>query len=506
MRSWMIGLGVVGWLIATAACSASAFIGARQFQVSSVESGLLLPDLPNFSEPRATATIPPEVIAQNPTAAPAATSASISATDTVPTPAEIERQTQTDGVQSAEAPPVTDDNALVRGALQSVGPRKITVLLMGIDQRSAVESADTEYFRTDTMIVVQIDPIRRTAGMLSIPRDLYVPIPGFAESRINTANVLGDSGGYPGGGPALVMKTIEENLGLTVDYYVLVNFDVFLTVVDTVAPNGVEVCIPEEIYDPFYPDEGYGFIEVRFEAGCQRLNAERLLQYARTRKTEGSDFDRSRRQQQVILAVQDEVVSAGGITNLVTRAPALWQQLGDNLRTDMTLEQALDLALIATTIDRDNVQTAQINNLHVTFAKDADGNDILIPVPASISLLIQDTFNAQADMTIDEIRARAADENASIIVLNNTTITGLAGSTREWLGTQGVAVTTVGNTENPDNTQTIIKDYTGNPWTARFLADTMGIPRDRILAGTDGQTSEDIAILVGPDAEEIIAQ
>jgi LCP family protein required for cell wall assembly len=494
----MIGLGVVGWLVATVACSAFAFIGARQFQVSSVESGLLLPDLPSFSASRPTATLPPEVIAQSATATPESVAVAASPDAAMPT-------AQPSDVPQVE-PTVLDDNALVRGALQDVGPRKIRVLLMGIDQRSAVESADTEYFRTDTMIVVQIDPVRRTAGMISIPRDLYVPIPGFTESRINNANVLGDSGGYPGGGPALAMKTIEENLGIDIDHYALVNFDVFLTVVDTVAPNGVEVCIPEEIYDPYYPDEGYGFIEVRFEPGCQRLNAERLLQYARTRKTEGSDFDRSRRQQQVLLAVQEEVVSAGGITNLVTRAPALWQQLGDNLRTDMTLEEAIDLALIATTIDRDNVQTAQINNLHVTFAKDEDGNDILIPVPASISLLIQDTFNTQADMTLDDIRQRAADESASIIVLNNTSITGLAGSTRDWLSAQGVTVSSVGNTDNPDNTNTVIKDYTGNPWTARFLADTMGIPRERILAGTDGQTSEDIAIVIGPDAEDIIAQ
>jgi anionic cell wall polymer biosynthesis LytR-Cps2A-Psr (LCP) family protein len=290
-------------------------------------------------------------------------------------------------------------------------------------------------------------------------------------------------------------------LGIEIDNYVLVNFDVFLRVVDTVAPNGVEVCVPQAIYDPFYPDEGYGFIEVRFDAGCQRLDSTRLLQYARTRKTEGSDFDRARRQQQVIIAVQQQVVSAGGITNLVTRAPALWQELGSNLRTDMPFETALDLALVSTTIDSDNVQTAQINNLHVQFAKDDDENDILIPVPASISELVQSTFNNAGNLSTDDIRERAAAEGASVIVLNNTTTTGLASTIRERLNAGGIGVVTVGNTQNPDNTNTIIKDYTGNPWTARLIADTLGIPRESIVAGTDGLTSEDIAIVAGPDLQ-----
>ncbi|MGV2435109.1 MAG UNVERIFIED_CONTAM: LCP family protein [Anaerolineae bacterium] len=112
------------------------------------------------------------------------------------------------------------------------------MLLLGIDQRSAVESSGTEFFRTDTMMLVQIDPIRRTAGMLSLPRDLYVEIPGFKKGRINTANYLGDSNRLPIGGTGLAMETIKANFGMDVDYYVLVNFDVFTTVVDTCFPMG----------------------------------------------------------------------------------------------------------------------------------------------------------------------------------------------------------------------------------------------------------------------------
>lgn len=501
MRGWIVGLSIFGWLVMTAVCSVGAFVSARQLQLSTVDSGLQLPEL-NVRNVRPTATVASTTIAELATPALESTAAPTQSVDTTDV---VAQSTPTNAVEAE--PTAQTENALVRGALQRTGPRKVNILLLGIDQRSAVESAETEFFRTDTMIVLQLDPVRRTAAMLSIPRDLYVPIPTATEARINTANVLGDTGGYPGGGPALAMKTVEENLGLELDHYVLVNFDVFLTVVDTVAANGVEVCIPESIYDPFFPDEGYGFIEVRFDAGCQRLDSTQLLQYARTRKTQGSDFDRARRQQQVILAVQREVVSAGGIVNLAANAPSLWQQLGANLRTDLTFEEALDLALIATTIDTESVQTGTINNLHTTFAKAEDGSDILIPVPASISALIQDTFNSGgATMTAEDLRARADEESASVIVLNNTTVTGLAGSTRDWLNARGVAVTTVGNTQNPDNSDTVIRDYTGNPWTARLIADTLGIPRERILPGTDGQTSEDIAVLIGSDIQGIIGQ
>jgi anionic cell wall polymer biosynthesis LytR-Cps2A-Psr (LCP) family protein len=115
--------------------------------------------------------------------------------------------------------------------------------------------------------------------------------------------------------------------------------------------------VQESIYDDHYPDEGYGTIVVSFDPGCQALNSERLLQYARTRATQGSDFDRARRQQEVITAVQDQLVSAGGLATLVARAPVLWAEVSQNLRTDLTFEEALDLALIVSTIERDAITT-----------------------------------------------------------------------------------------------------------------------------------------------------
>lgn len=381
-------------------------------------------------------------------------------------------------------------------------PRRISILLMGIDQRSGVEEAGP--FRTDTMMLVSIDPVRKTAGVLSIPRDLWVTIPGFQPGRINTANSLGDTSAYPGGGPALAAATVQENLGIRVEKYILVNFDVFTQIVNTIAPAGVEVCPTEVIDDPDYPDAGYGTIAVYFELGCQRLEAERLLQYARTRATYGGDFDRARRQQEVLRAIQNEVLSAGGIVNFIGQIPTLWDQLTGNFRTNLSLDEITRLAFLAQDISRDDIQFGVIDNLYVNLVTTNLGDQVLVPKGDSIRFLVQQVFNAQQELTLADLRTRADAEAASIVVYNNTDIAGLAAQTRDWLASRQVTVDAIGNPEQITNTPTLIRDYTGNPWTARYLAALMGLPADRVQPGGDGATAHDVMIVVGTDIQPIL--
>src|SRR5206468_3630673 len=104
-------------------------------------------------------------------------------------------------------------------------------------------------------------------GVLNVPRDLWVSIPGFQTARINTAYETGEAFDYPGGGSALALDTLSQNLGINVENYVLINFTVFTTVVSTLAPNGIEICVTDTIDDPYYPDAGNGFIHVHFDPG-----------------------------------------------------------------------------------------------------------------------------------------------------------------------------------------------------------------------------------------------
>lgn len=266
-------------------------------------------------------------------------------------------------------------------------PRRVTILLLGIDQRAGESGS----FPTDTMILVSLDPVGKTAAILSIPRDLWVEIPGISQpGRINTANILGDEINYPGGGgPMLASKTVERTLGVRVDYFMLINFEVFMTLVDAVGP--VEVCPPEPIDDDRYPDGSYGYITIHFDAGCQELDAEKLLQYARTRHG-NSDISRSSRQQEVILALRKKVLSAGGVTALIPKAPDLWSSMQANIRTNITLEDLIRLGLKAEEISSENIRQGQITFEEVLTGTGPDGEEILTPIPTDIRLLMQDLF------------------------------------------------------------------------------------------------------------------
>ncbi len=384
-------------------------------------------------------------------------------------------------------------------------PSRRTILLMGIDERTGF--TDERAYRSDTLMLVHIDPIRKRVGILSIPRDMYVSIPGFAQNqRINTANYLGDLNDYPGGGgPALAAETIRQTFGIRVDNYVRINFDVFTVLVDTLAPNGIEVCPTTVIDDPKYPDEGFGIRPIRFEPGCQRLNSERLLQYARTRATQGGDFDRARRQQEVLKSAQAEFLSLGGIVNFVGQIPTVYNALADSIKTDLTLDELIGLARLAGEIPRENITTGVIDNRYVTLAVDPTGADVLVPNIGAIRGLIQEIFNPQPPKTLAELRTLAEQEQATIAVYNSTSIGGLASQTRDWLASQQVQVASVGNMPTPDEGVLRIRDYTGKRWTARYLAALMGLPEERIEVGTDGLVSQDILIVVGTDVQPLLA-
>lgn len=485
---WLFAVSVLALVGATALCSVVAYGMARQFAVDAAERGIdtaaISFDLSQLSAPTKTPM-------------PAPTS----------TPLPEPTATPETGVEvTPEEPTATATPDPLAGIPELQDPTRKTILLLGIDQRTAVDTETA--FRSDTIMLINVDPVRKRVGLLSIPRDMYVSIPGYTQNqRINTANYLGDLNDYPGGGgPALAAETIRQTFGIRVDNYVRINFDVFETLVDTLAPNGIEVCPTETINDPTYPDAGYGMIHVHFDPGCQRLNATRLLQYARTRKTQGGDFDRARRQQEVLKAAQAEFLSLGGIANFFVQAPALYNTLIDSISTNMSLEEIIALARLAGEIPRENITSGVIDTNYVTFAKDPTGADVLVPIISDIRVLIQDVFNPQPQRTIAELRTLAEAENANITVYNGTDIAGLASDTRDWLISQQVPRVnpSAGNLPVPDNGLTRIRNYTGKRRTAQYLAALLGIPEERIETGTDGITSADILVIAGSDIRPLL--
>ncbi len=185
------------------------------------------------------------------------------------------------------------------------GASRVNVLFIGLDYRDW--EAGTDASRTDTMILLTIDPKTKTAGMLSIPRDLWVHIPGFTHGKINTAYYLGEVYNYPGGGPALAMETVEHFLGVPIDYYAQVDFITFIHLIDEI--GGITVTVDEAIklYPLDYPDFT-SFTSKTLEPGTYTLPGNYSLAYARARNSEGGDFDRAYRQQQLIMGIRSQIL------------------------------------------------------------------------------------------------------------------------------------------------------------------------------------------------------
>ncbi len=377
------------------------------------------------------------------------------------------------------------------------GTDRVTILLMGIDERKNEEERG---YRTDTILIVTIDPVGKTASLLSVPRDLYVDIPDFGKYRINNANYLGDIYELPGRGPQLAKDTIAANLGIEVDYYIRINFEAFVTIVDEI--GGIDIFVPQTIDDPKYPDENYGYDPFYIEAGEQHLDGRQALKYARTRATQGSDFDRAKRQQDVIFAVRDKILSADMIGTLLTNAPALFNALADSYDTDLELDEILGLGLLSMEIDRERIDGHVINQQYILgYETTADGQQVVILDIFGFRELRDQLFYipARPQFTKDEILTNAPAEGTTIAVLNGSGQEGLAGQAADYLTAQGFNVVEVGNADHGGYTTSVITDYRGAPYTVAWMLDKFKINSANVFSGASGASEIDVELIIGAD-------
>ena len=374
------------------------------------------------------------------------------------------------------------------------GTERVNIMVMGIDQREHEQGP----WRTDTMLVLTLDPVTMSGGMLSLPRDLWVPIPGYEEGRINTAHYLGELDDYPGGGPALAVKTMQYNLGVPIHHYVRVNFTAFEQLVDLI--GGIDVYVEEEIADPIYPDEAHGYDPLYISAGWQHFNGEMALKYARTRHTVGGDFDRARRQQQVVLAVFEQATRPDLLPQLAPRAPELWNALQDSVATDLTLEEVIALAQLASEVDPEDIRYGVIDEHYTQFWTTPDGQQVLIPLRDQMRELRDYIFTTEATLPqADDPAARLADEAATIEVLNGTTTEGLATLTAEYLQQQGLQIARADNANRSDYLETLVIVYTGKTYTAEYITRMLGLPPTAVVHGADPTAEYDISVILGAD-------
>lgn len=381
------------------------------------------------------------------------------------------------------------------------GASRVNILLMGLDYRDW--EAGTEASRSDTMILFTIDPITKTAGMLNIPRDMWVTIPGFENGRINTAYYLGEAYDLPGGGPALAAETVEHFLGVPVDYYAQVDFITFIHLIDEI--GGVKVTVPEDIiiYTLDYPDFKTS-TKRTLEAGEYNLPGNYALAYARARKTDGGDFDRAQRQQDVIMGIRSQILHPDVLPLLLANAGDIYARLSEGVKTNLSFNDIMKLAGLALELDLENIKKGIIGPDMLYFAKSPDGTqDVLIAIPDEIRMLRDEIFTssgvasplANAGLSALDL---ALQEEARVVVMNGTLEEGLAGETAQYLTGQGLNITGTQNADGLYDRTTIIL-YNGAPYTMKYLFELMAISEDRLFVRFDGEAEADLAVIIGND-------
>ncbi len=376
------------------------------------------------------------------------------------------------------------------------GANRVTMLIMGLGACGDCEEGDPT--QTDTMMLVTMDPTSRTAGMLSIPRDMWVNIPGYGYGKINQAYFIGEVYDLPGGGPGLAVQTVEEFLGIDINYYAQIDFSAFESFIDEI--GGIDVDVPFEMpVDPIGPHN-----TVTLTQGVNHLDGPTALAYARNRDTWGDDFARADRQQQVILAIRDKVLSLGTLPQLITNAPTIYNNIRSGIHSNLSLKEAISLAWTAAQIPQENYKRGVIgpNETERTFSP--DGLDILLPYMDQIRAIRDEVFSTTSGVAPiateyisnpDELRQA---EGATVTVLNATTTAGLASRTSEYLTGLGINVVDMGNAESSSD-KTVIIDYTGKPYTVQYLVGLLNIQPDSIYNRLDPNATSDIAILLGTD-------
>lgn len=283
-------------------------------------------------------------------------------------PTEVVQMVPTEAPTPVPTPYPLDPSAPV-GALQ-LPADQINILLLGSDQRPWDRA-----FRTDTIILLTLNPSLGTISLTSFPRDLYINIPGYGMERINTA--------WGKGGFDKLAATFEHNFGVRPDHYVLINFSSFKQVIDSL--GGLDVNVGQSVSD--YRNGYYYTVQ----AGPQTMDADTVLWYVRTRKTT-NDFARARRQQEILMAVFQKMLSL----NALKRIPEFYAIYKDNVTTDMGLTTLVPLfPLAAQLVDTSRIHHYFIGPNQVNDWITPGGGMVLLPQQEAVMNVIRKALNGQ---------------------------------------------------------------------------------------------------------------
>lgn len=365
------------------------------------------------------------------------------------------------------------------------GTDRLNILVMGLDRRpgSALPG------RADVIMIASVDPVQREVALLSIPRDLWVEIPGHGENRVNTAYFYGEFEGTEGGGPGLMKRTLEHNFGVDIDYYGTLDFECFERIIDIL--GGITVDVPEQIRDDRYPDDDYGYMRIYIPAGRQHMTGETALQYVRARH-QTSDFSRMRRQQQVLVAARDKALRLDILFSL----PELIPLLERTFSTDLPLEDLLGLANLATQTRLEDITMRVIDESMTIPYVAADGAQVLLPRLDRIRAMMGEMF-AEVSGPVETQQAEMRE--ARILVRADIARPYLAGEVADFLQRRGYDAYAQSDQIQIESEGTFIASRREMSEAAVLISALLRVGPEFVILSSDVEDGGDIVVTLGPD-------
>ncbi len=372
------------------------------------------------------------------------------------------------------------------------GKSRITCLAMGLDYRDW--EANERASRTDSMMLVTYDPVTGRAGMLSIPRDLWVSIPGHGYQRINTAYYLAEAENLPGGGPQLAIETVELFLGVDIQYYAVINFEGFADFIDAI--DKLAINVKEDItVDPIGPAN-----TVTLHAGVQDLDGATALAYARHRYTLGGDFERAQRQQDVLYAIYEQLIWQ--LPKLLANPQQLYDAVTKAVKTNLSISDMVKLAWTVTDLEPWEISRAVIAPPYqVELEKSPNGEDILVPIPDKIRESRDAIFGASVAASPATMLGEGQDESvlvagekARITLLNGASDPAIFDRTVAYFQTYGIEIANQGPAQN--SYANGLEIITGKPFTGKFLRSVLNVPIEFVRMSYDPNSSIDFVVTI----------
>lgn len=387
--------------------------------------------------------------------------------------------------------------------LRVEGDGRVNILLMG----RGGEGHDGPDL-TDTMILVSIDPIKKEAGLVSIPRDLYVQVPGQGSMKINSvfytgkAEVLNNASKIDKAtlkraeesGFNLVDKTVSDVLGVPVHYHVLVDFSAFKDAVNTV--GGIDINVPEPVAEHMRIDGRDYFLNVK--AGPHHFGGFEALAYSRSRHTsKRGDFDRAERQRLIIVALKNKVFSLSTFSN-PAKISSLISQFGNHVQTNFSTSDINKLYDLGKQIDSSKVRSIGLSDPASDFVTTAYADGLSIVEPTAGLYNYQDIQYYIRNVLRDSFLRM---ENAKVMVLNGTDRTGLGAEKGYELRSYGYKVSKIDNaSRNYSKTMLIDLGHGDKKYTRHYLEKRFKVTAIKNLPDSSIQTGDaDFVIILGND-------